>query len=96
MNTASLNEKDPAPDMAVQMALDTINKHLDSLATRVDMSEMRAKVKQLTDTFMEQIQKLEGRVLDTEARLDKRETELKTDRKKSETPLFSRYAESGR
>ena len=71
-------EEDPAPDMAVQMALDTINKRLDSLATRVDMSEMRAEVKQLTNTFMEQIEKLEGTVLDTEARLDK------TKRKKSE------------
>jgi len=30
MNTALLNEEDPAPDMAVQMALDTINKRLDS------------------------------------------------------------------
>lgn len=77
-------EEDPAPDMAVQMALDTINKRLDSLATRVDMSEMRAEVKQLTNTFMEQIEKLEGTVLDTEARLDKMETELKTKRKKSE------------
>ena len=57
---------------------------------------MRAKVKQLTDTFMEQIQKLEGKVLDTEARLDKREMELKTERKKSKTPLFSRNTESGR
>ena len=78
VNTASLIEEDPAPDMAVQMALDTINKRLDSLATRVDMSEMRAEVKQLTNTFMEQIEKLEGTVLDTEARLDK------TKRKKSE------------
>lgn len=84
VNTASLIEEDPAPDMAVQMALDTINKRLDSLATRVDMSEMRAEVKQLTNTFMEQIEKLEGTVLDTEARLDKMETELKTKRKKSE------------
>ena len=53
MNTVVENS-----DMAVQAALDNISKRLDTLATRVDVEQMRDEVKCLTETFMEKLEKL--------------------------------------
>ena len=38
---------------------------------------MKAEVKHLTDSFIEKIEKFEGRVFDIEAKTDKREAEAK-------------------
>ena len=53
-------------DMAVQTALDKISKCLDTLATKVDIEQMRDEVKCLTKTFMEKLEELEGWLFDTE------------------------------
>ena len=62
-------------DMAGQTALDNISKRLDTLATKVDIEQMRDEVKCLTKTFME---KLEGRLFDTEVKAEKLESEVKS------------------
>ena len=72
-------------DMAVQAALDNISKRLDTLATRVDVVQMRDEVKCLTETFMEKLEKLEGRLFDTEVKAEKLETEVKSLKKVNET-----------
>ena len=58
-------------DMAVQTALDNISKRLDTLATKVDVEQMRDEVKCLTKTFMEKLEKLEGRLFDIEVKAEK-------------------------
>ena len=58
-------------DMAVQAALDNISRRLDTLATKVDVEQMRDEVKCLTKTFMEKLEKLEGRLFDTEVKAEK-------------------------
>ena len=58
-------------DMAVQTALDNISKRLDTLATKADVEQMRNEVKCLTKTFMEKLEKLEGRLFETEVKAEK-------------------------
>ena len=72
-------------DMAVQAALDNISKRLDTLATKVDIEQMRDEVKCLTKTFMEKLEKLEGQLFDTEVKADKLESEVKSLKKVNKT-----------
>ena len=72
-------------DMAVQAALDNISRRLDTLATKVDVEQMRDEVKCLTETFMEKLEKLEGRLFDTEMKAEKLESEVKSLKKVNET-----------
>ena len=72
-------------DMAVQTALDNISKRLDTLATKVDVEQMRDEVKCLTKTFMEKLEKLEGRLFETEVKAEKLESEVKSLKKVNET-----------
>ena len=72
-------------DMAVQAALDNISKRLDTLATKVDVKQMRDEVKCLTKTFMEKLEKLEGRLFETEVKAEKLESEVKSLKKVNET-----------
>ena len=70
--------------MAVQAALDKISQRLDTLATRTDVDQIKVEVKNLTQTFIEKLEKLEGRLLDTETKTDKTEAEVKAEMKKTE------------
>ena len=72
-------------DMAVQAALDNISRRLDTLATKVDVEQMRDEVKCLTKTFMEKLEKLEGRLFDTEVKAEKLESKVKSLKKVNET-----------
>jgi len=72
-------------DMAVQAALNNISRRLDTLATKVDVEQMRDEVKCLTKTFMEKLEKLEGRLFDTEVKAEKLESEVKSLKKVNET-----------
>ena len=72
-------------DMAVQAALNNISRRLDTLATKVDVEQMRDEVKCLTKTFMEKLEKLEGRLFDTEVKVEKLESEVKSLKKVNET-----------
>ena len=72
-------------DVAVQTALDNISKRLDTLATKVDVEQMRDEVKCLTKTFMEKLEKLEGRLFETEVKAEKFESEVKSMKKVNET-----------
>ena len=72
-------------DMAVQAALDNISRHLDTLATKVDVEQMWDEVKCLTKTFTEKLEKLEGRLFDTDVKADKLESEVKSLKKVNET-----------
>ena len=72
-------------DMAVQTALDNISKRLNTLATKVDVEQMRDEVKCLTKTFMEKLEKLEGRLFETEVKAEKLESEVKSLKKVNET-----------
>ena len=72
-------------DMAVQIALDNISKRLDTSATKVDVEQMRDEVKCLTKTFMEKLEKLEGRLFETEVKAEKLESEVKSPKKVNET-----------
>ena len=72
-------------DMAVQATLDNISKRLDTMATKVDVEQMRDEVKCLTETYMEKLEKLEGRLFDTEVKAEKLETEVKSLKKVNET-----------
>ena len=49
-------------DMSVPELLSDINKRLDNVATKYDISEMKRELQLLTQTFTEKIEKLEGRV----------------------------------
>ena len=71
-------------DMAVQAALDKISQRLDILATRTDVDQIKVEVKNLTQTFIEKLEKLEGRLFDTETKTDKIEAEVKAEKKKTE------------
>ena len=71
-------------DMAVQTALDNISKRLNTLATKVDVEQMRDEVKCLTKTFMEKLEKLEGRLFETEVKAEKLESEVKSLKKVNE------------
>ena len=72
-------------DMAVQTALDNISKRLNTLATKVDVEQMRDEVKCRTKTFMEKLEKLEGRLFETEVKAEKLESEVKSQKKVNET-----------
>ena len=72
-------------DMAVQAALNNISRRLDALATKVAVERMRDEVKFLTKTFMEKLEKPEGRLFDTEVKADKLESEAKSLKKVNET-----------
>ena len=72
-------------DMAVQAALNNISRRLDTLATKVDVEQMRDEVKCLTKAFMEKLEKLEGRLFDTEVKAEKLESEVKSLKKVNET-----------
>ena len=72
-------------DMVVQTALDNISKRLDTLATKVDVEQMRDEAKCLTKTFMEKLEKLEGRLFETEVKAEKLESEVKSLKKVNET-----------
>ena len=71
-------------DMAVQAALDKISQRLDTLATRTDVDQIKVEVKNLTQTFIEKSEKLEGRLFDIETKTDKTEAEVKAEKKKTE------------
>lgn len=71
-------------DMAVQAALDKISQRLDTLATRTDVDQIKVEVKNLTQTFFEKLEKLEGRLFDIETKTDKTEAEVKAEKKKTE------------
>ena len=71
--------------MAVQAALDNISRRMDTLATRADVEQMRDEVMCLTETFMEKLEKLEGRLFDTEVKAEKLESEVKSLKKVNET-----------
>ena len=71
-------------DMAVQAALDKISQRLDTLATRTNVDQIKMEVKSLTQTFIEKLEKLEGRLFDTETKTDKTEAEVKAEKKKTE------------
>ena len=58
---------------------------MDTLATRVDVEQMRDEVKCLTETFMEKLEKLEGQLFDTEVKAEKLESEVKSLKKVNET-----------
>ena len=64
--------------------LDKISQRLDTLATRTDVDQIKVEVKNLTQTFIEKLEKLEGRLLDTETKTDKTEAEVKAEKKKTE------------
>ena len=70
--------------MAVQAALDKISQRLDTLATRTDVDQIKVEVKNLTQTFIEKLEKLEGRLFDIETKTDKIEAEVKAEKKKTE------------
>ena len=72
-------------DMAVQAALDNISRRLNTLATKVGVEQMRDEVKCLTKTFVEKLEKLEGRLFDTEVKTEKLQSEVKSLKKASET-----------
>ena len=72
-------------DMAVQATLDNISKRLDTMATKVDVEQMRDEVKCLTETYTEKLKKLEGRLFDTEVKAEKLESEEKSLKKVNET-----------
>ena len=57
--------------MAVQAALDKISQRLDTLATRTDVDQTKVEVKNLTQTFIEKLEKLEGRLFDIETKRTK-------------------------
>ena len=71
-------------DKAVQAALDKMSRCLDTLATRTDVDQIKVEVKNLTQTFIEMLEKLEGRLFDTETKTDKTEAEVKAEKKKTE------------
>ena len=49
-------------DMSVQELLSNINKRLDNVATKDDISEMKRELQLFTQTFTDKIEKLEGSV----------------------------------
>ena len=55
------------------------------MATKVDVEQMRDEVKCLTETYMEKLEKLEGRLFDTEVKAEKLESEEKSLKKVNET-----------
>ena len=55
------------------------------MATKVDVEQMRDEVKCLTETYMEKLEKLEGRLFDTEVKAEKLESEVKSLKKVNET-----------
>ena len=57
-------------DMAVQAALDNISKRLDTMATKVDVEQMRDEVKCLTKTFMEKLENQDRRIKQNERELN--------------------------
>ena len=69
-------------DMSVQELLSDINKRLDNVATKDDISEMKRELQLLTQTFTDKIEKLGGRVFETEAKTE--EMEKKMDKLKKE------------
>ena len=70
--------------MVVQAALDKISQRLDTLATRTDVDQIKVEAKNLTQTFIEKLEKLEGRLFDIETKTDKTEAEVKAEKKKTE------------
>lgn len=76
-------EEDPS-NMALQEALDRINKRLDTLATREDVQKIKDEMKSFTDNAMKKLEELEGRVFEVEARSDKFQTEIAAVKKKNE------------
>ena len=70
--------------MAVQAALDKISQRLDTLATRTDVDQIKVEAKNLTQAFIEKLEKLEGRLFDIETKTDKTEAEVKAEKKKTE------------
>ena len=69
--------------MSVQELLSDMNKQLDNVATKDDISEMKRELQLLTQTFTEKIEKLEGRVFETEAKTEEMEKK-KMDKLKKE------------
>ena len=53
--------------------------------TKVDVEQMRDEVKCLTKIFMEKLEKLEGRLFETEVKAEKLESEVKSLKKVNET-----------
>ena len=72
-------------DMAVQATLNNINRRFDAMATKVDVEQMRNEEKCLTETLMEKIQQLEGRLFDIEVKTVNPESEVKPQKKVNET-----------
>ena len=63
-------------DMSVQELLSDMNKRLDHLATKDDISEMKRELQLLTQTFTDKIEKLDGRVFETEAKTEEMEKKM--------------------
>lgn len=62
--------------MALQDTLEKINKRLEALATKEDISDIKLEMKNITDSFMEKLGQLEGRVFDIEAKVEKKDSDL--------------------
>jgi hypothetical protein len=74
-------------NMAIQEALEKITSRLDALdtlATKEDVTAIRTEMKDLTESFMKKIEKLEGRVFELETRSDKKDREVTGLKKKNE------------
>lgn len=82
-------------DMAFQEALDKIHARFDCLASAEQLhalklelkEEIKTEIKILTDTFVEKISRLEGRVFELEARVDKKDNEITSLLKKNDELL---------
>ena len=63
-------------DMSAQEILNDINAKLATVATKEDIQNVQQEVKSLTSTFMEKIEKLEGRLFEVEARREQVDKEV--------------------
>lgn len=71
----------------ISEALEQIHQRLDALATKEDVSGIKSELKELSETFVKKIEKLEARLFEAEARTDRVEAEVKSIRKKNEEML---------
>ena len=71
-------------DSNIQTTLDNISERLESLATRDDVLQLKNEMKSFIEGVKEQLEKMEGRLLDIEAKADRREKEMKKIEKSNE------------
>lgn len=62
-----------------------IEKRLDTMATKIDVLDVRDEIKNLKETFSHKMEELEGRVFETEVKVDKMQADLQAEKKKSES-----------